>query len=126
MRSGARAARRNELRDHVSSDPEPPTTFRIASVSPRFRSRLARTRKAEKSITETLGPGRPGPESTSELNLIGVGEWDASESLRRPADRLSHFRQVNDDIGESAEQEAALFICECSSQECFTTLESVA
>lgn len=52
--------RRNELRDHVSSDLEPPTTFRIASVSPRFRTRLARTRKAEKSITETLGPGRPG------------------------------------------------------------------
>ena len=57
------------------------------------------------------------------MNLIGVGEWDASESLRRPADRLNHFREVNDDIGESAEQEAALFICECSSQECFTTLE---
>ena len=52
--------RLNELHDHVSSDLEPPTTFRIASVSPCFRTRLARTRKAEKSITETLGPGRPG------------------------------------------------------------------
>ena len=52
-----------------------------------------------------------------------MGERDASESLRRPAERLNHFREVNDDIGESAELEAALFVCECSSQECFTTLE---
>jgi hypothetical protein len=52
-----------------------------------------------------------------------VIERDASESLRLPADRLTLFRELNDDIGESAEQETAFFVCECSSHECFTTLE---
>jgi hypothetical protein len=50
-------------------------------------------------------------------------QLDEQDAERRPADRLARFREVNDGIAKSAEQGAAVFVCECGSQECLTTLE---
>jgi hypothetical protein len=50
-------------------------------------------------------------------------QLEEQDAERRLADRLASFREVNDGIGETAEQEAAVFVCECGSQECLTTLE---
>lgn len=58
----------------------------------------------------------------AEVIWTRLEEHDA-EGLRLPAERLNRFRELNDDIGESAEQEAAFFVCECSSRDCFTTIE---
>lgn len=50
-------------------------------------------------------------------------QLEEQDAERRLADRLASFREVNDGIGETAEQEAAVFVCECGSQECLATLE---
>ena len=52
-----------------------------------------------------------------------MNEWVARESVRRPARNLAGFREVNNGIGDLAQDEFALFVCECGSQECFSTLE---
>ena len=50
-------------------------------------------------------------------------QLEKQDAERRLADRLARFREINDGIAESAEQGAAVFVCECGSQECLTTLE---
>jgi hypothetical protein len=45
------------------------------------------------------------------------------DSRRRPAARLAGFREANDRIANSAEKGSTIFVCECGSQECLSTLE---
>ena len=50
-------------------------------------------------------------------------ETVASSSLRRPAELLSSLREVNRRICQLAAGKRAVFICECGSPECLSTLE---
>jgi hypothetical protein len=44
------------------------------------------------------------------------------DSLRPPADRLAGFREANDRIAASAKEGVAIFVCECGSADCFSTI----
>ena len=52
-----------------------------------------------------------------------MNENGASPSLRRPAERLAEFRQVNDTIARRTEEAgSAVFVCECGSDACLGTI----